>query len=93
MSGLVKYLSPSAFTAYLSNPMYFKKRYIMGVYDTQSSVTGVIGRAGHKALERIYSGMSVDDAIIEGQKIIDNTSDAEIKYGSQVPDRSKLLSA
>lgn len=93
MSGLVDYLSPSAMGAYLTNPMYFKKRYIMRQYDTQLSVTGVIGSAGHKALERIYAGMSVDDAILEGQRIIDNMSDMGIKYGKKVPDREKLIIA
>lgn len=88
---LIQYLSPSAMSAYLTNPMYFKKRYIMRQYDTQYSVTGVIGNAGHKALERIYSGMTVDDAILEGQRVIDNMSDMEIKYGSKVPNREKLL--
>lgn len=90
---LVEYLSPSAMSAYLTNPMYFKKRYVLRQYDTQSSVTGVIGRAGHKALERIYSGMAVDDAVLDGQRIIDNMSDFEIKYGSNVPDREKLVIA
>ena len=88
---LVTHLSPSALMAYLTNPMYFKTRYIMGRYDTQTSVTGVIGKAGHKALERIYSGMPVDDAILDGQREIDNMSDMEIKYGSRVPDRAALV--
>lgn len=88
---LITHLSPSAMSAYLSNPMYFKKTYILKQYDNITSVTGVIGKAGHKALERIYSGMSVDDAIKDGQRYIDNLSDFEIKYGSQVPDRANLI--
>src|SRR5690554_6923024 len=90
---LIQYISPSGMIAYLTNPMYFKKRYILKQYDTQYSVTGMIGNAGHKALERVYSGMSVDDAILEGQRIIDSASDLEIKYNSTVSDREKLLVA
>lgn len=88
---LVTHMSPSSMVAYLTNPMYFKKRYIMGQRDSTYSVTGVIGKAGHKALERIYSGMSVDEAIRDGQHEIDNTSDMEIKYNSTVTSRDKLL--
>lgn len=88
---LVEYMSPSSMMAYLSNPMYFKKRYILKQYDTEKSVTGLIGIAGHKALERIYSGMYVDDAILEGQRVIESTSDLEIKYNSTVNSREKLL--
>ena len=88
---LIEYLSPSAMMAYLSNPMYFKKRYILKQYDTEKSVTGLIGIAGHKALERLYSGMAVDDAILEGQRVIESTSDFEIKYNTSVNCREKLL--
>lgn len=88
---LVAYMSPSAMAAYLTNPMYFKKRYILKQYDNDYSVTGVIGKAGHKALERIYSGMSVDEAIRDGQREIDNMSDMEIKYNSTVKDRAALI--
>jgi hypothetical protein len=88
---LVSYMSPSAMMAYLTNPLYFKWRYVLKQYDSTQSVTGLIGKAGHKALERIYSGMSVDEAIRDGQREIDNTPDEKIKYGSKVPNRVKLL--
>lgn len=88
---LVEYMSPSSLMAYLSNPMYFKKRYILKQYDSGMSVTGLIGTAGHKALERLYTGMSVDDAILEGQRVIENASDFEIKYNQTINSREKLL--
>ena len=88
---LIEYLSPSSMMAYLSNPMYFKKRYILKQYDNEKSVTALIGIAGHKALERLYSGMSVDDAILEGQRVIESTSDFEIKYNTTVSSREKLI--
>ncbi len=88
---LVTHMSPSSLVSYLTNPMYFRMRYILGRRDTQSSVTGVIGKAGHKALERIYSGMPVDEAIRDGQRMIDNMLDMEIKYNSTISDRAKLI--
>lgn len=90
---LVEYMSPSSMMAYLTNPMYFKYRYILKNYDSERSATSIIGTAGHKALERLYSGMSVDDAILEGQRIIESTSDDIIRYNSTVNSREKLIIA
>lgn len=88
---LVEYLSPSSMAAYLTNPMYFKTRYILKQYDRTTSVTALVGTAGHKALERIFTGMSVDDAILDGQRLIDNKPDHEIKYNIQIDSREKLI--
>lgn len=49
-------LSYSALTQLLRNPLIFKMKYILGVYDAKMSVSGMIGRAGHEALKTYYGG-------------------------------------
>jgi RecB family exonuclease len=90
---LVDYLSPSAMSAYLNDPMYFKMRYILKHYDYAKSATAAVGSAGHKALERLYTGSSVEEAITAGQKELDNIPDNGIKYNSTIDCREKLVMA
>ncbi|MBI4385448.1 PD-(D/E)XK nuclease family protein [Candidatus Parcubacteria bacterium] len=52
----VSSLSYSALTQLLRNPLIFKMKYILGVYDAKMSVSGMIGRAGHEALKTYYGG-------------------------------------
>lgn len=52
----VSKLSYSSLTLLLRNPLIFKMREILGVYDTKMSVSGMIGRAGHEALKFYYGG-------------------------------------
>lgn len=49
-------LSYSSFIQLLRNPMIFKLKEILGVYDSKSTVSAMIGQAGHKALETYYGG-------------------------------------
>ena len=49
-------LSYSSFTQLLRNPMIFKVKEILGVYDSKSSVSAVIGKAVHEALKFYYGG-------------------------------------
>lgn len=52
----VSKLSYSSLTQLLRNPLIFKLKEILGVYDTKMSVSGMIGRAGHHALKTYYGG-------------------------------------
>lgn len=70
----VDYLSYSSMTQLMRNQLAFKKKYILKIFDDQTSVSGLIGSAGHKALEEYYKGMEPDQAIAEGLRYIKNNS-------------------
>jgi hypothetical protein len=78
---LVAHWSYSAMSSLLNNPMAFKKKYVLKLYDDLTSPTGLVGNAGHKALEMYFKGMPVEQAVLEGQKVIDQQSDMGIQYG------------
>lgn len=78
---LIAHWSYSAMSQLLNNPMAFKKKYVLKIYDDLTSPTGLVGNAGHKALEMYYKGLPIDAAIGEGQKIIDQQSDVGIRFG------------
>ncbi len=67
--------------AFLRNPLAWYKRYVEEVYDTPSSPSSIIGRAGHKALEHFYSGMDKVAAIDLGLEYLKKVSDLEINFG------------
>jgi hypothetical protein len=46
----------TALTQLLRNPLIFKLKYILGVYDSKIGMQGMIGRAGHHALRAYYGG-------------------------------------
>ena len=70
----VDYLSYSSMTQLMRNQLAFKKKYILKIFDDQTSVSGLIGSAGHKALEEYYKGMEPDQAIAEGLRYIKNNA-------------------
>lgn len=85
-------LSYSSFIQLLRNPMIFKLKEVLNVYDGKMSVSAMIGRAGHAALEAYYGGnpdvdMPDDDAEMRavaiqcGLNLIENTDDGYINYG------------
>lgn len=67
--------------SYLRNPLAWHKRYVQKIYDTPSSPAGVIGRAGHKALEHYYSSASKEVAIRLGLEYLRSVPDFEINFG------------
>jgi ribosomal protein L17 len=82
----------SMLTQLLRNPLIFKLKYILGVYDGKMGVSGMVGRAGHEALKAYYGGndsvpMGTDraeniaNAIRVGQEYLDNYDDSYINYG------------
>lgn len=78
---LIDHWSYSSMSSLLGNPMAFKKKYVLKLYDDQTSPTALVGNAGHKALEMYFKGMPVEAAIAEGQKVIDQQSDMGINFG------------
>lgn len=67
--------------AFLRNPLAWYKRYVEEVYDTPSSPSSLIGRAGHVALQHFYSGLGKEGAIELGLEYLRNVPDFEINFG------------
>ena len=67
--------------AFLRNPLAWYKRYVEQVYDTPSSPSGVVGRAGHVALQHFYSGITKEGAVALGLEYLRNVPDFEINFG------------
>lgn len=69
--------SYSSLTQLLRNPLIFKLKHILGVYDGKIGPSGMVGRAGHKALEAYYGG---NDEVIMGTDRAENIA-AAIQVG------------
>jgi hypothetical protein len=67
--------------AFLRNPLAWHKRYVELVYDTPSTPSGVVGRAGHVALEHFYGGIDKEGAVALGLEYLRNVPDFEINFG------------
>ncbi len=67
--------------SFLRNPLAWHKRYVEKVYDLPSSPAGIIGRAGHIALQHFYGGIAKEDAIALGLEYLRGVSDFEINFG------------
>lgn len=85
-------LSYTGLTQLLRNPLIFKLKQILGVYDSKMSVSAMIGRAGHEALKFYYGGnpdLPVpadlterrEEAIKVGMDYLDSIDDGWVKYG------------
>ena len=91
MEPQIDYWSYSSMSSLLSNPLNFKKKYILKVYDEPMSPSGVVGTACHKVAEAYFgSGKEREEAIDEGTRYIDSVSDKEIDYG-KTGSREKIL--
>lgn len=88
----IAYLNYSSLTQLLRNPLIFKMRDILGVYDGKMSVSGMIGKAGHEALKTYYGGNpdipvptdrteAIGLAREAGLKFLESYQDAYINYG------------
>lgn len=85
-------LSYSGLTQLLRNPIIFKLKQILGVYDSKKSVSSMIGSAVHEAL-KFYNGgdkdrpvtADVDEARAEAMQIgydyLENYDDMYIRFG------------
>jgi DNA translocase FtsK/SpoIIIE-like protein len=85
-------LSYSGMTQLLRDPLIFKVKYILGVFDTKMGQSGMVGRAGHEALKAYYGGnkdiaMPTDPAEAQamaidiGMQYLVDFDDAYIDYG------------
>lgn len=96
-------LSYSGLTQLLRNPLIFKLKYILGVYDGKIGPSGMVGRAGHEALKLYYGGNkdipvsadhaeAVAQALDHGMKYLEDFNDAYIDYGKTGSRESMLKS-
>jgi hypothetical protein len=94
-------LSYSALTQLLRNPLIFKLKYVLNVYDGKIGVSGMVGKAGHEALRAYYGGnievIMPDDkaekqamAIKIGLDYLEDANDNYIDYG-KTGSREQLL--
>ena len=83
----IKHWSHSSLMTYLRNPLAWYKRYVEEVYDTPSSPSSLVGRAGHKALEHFYGGIEKKGAVELGLEHLRDFPDFEINFGKA---KSKL---
>ncbi|OGG69415.1 hypothetical protein A3F27_03175 [Candidatus Kaiserbacteria bacterium RIFCSPHIGHO2_12_FULL_53_13] len=84
----IKHWSHSSLMAFLRNPLAWYKRYVEKVYDTPSSPSALVGRAGHVALQHFYGGIGLpagqagkDGAVALGLEYIRAVPDFEINFG------------
>lgn len=85
----IKHWSHSSLMAFLRNPLAWYKRYVEEVYDTPSSPSGIIGRAGHIALQHFYGGIDKESAIELGLQYLRGVPDFEINFGKAQSKRAK----
>ncbi|MDE1924572.1 MAG: PD-(D/E)XK nuclease family protein [Patescibacteria group bacterium] len=83
----IKHWSHSSLMAFLRNPLAWYKRYVEEVYDTPSSPSGIVGRAGHVALQHFYGGLGKEGATELGLEYLREVPDFEINFGKA---RSRL---
>lgn len=77
----ISHWSHSSLMSYLRNPLAWYKRYVERVYDMPSSPAGIIGRAGHVALQHFYGGIAKEGAIDLGLQYLRGVPDFEINFG------------
>lgn len=77
----IKYWSHSSLLSFLRNPLAWYKRYVEHIYDTPSSPAGIIGRAGHVALQNFYGGIAKEGSIELGLENLRSVPDFEINFG------------
>lgn len=77
----ISHWSHSSLMSYLRNPLAWYKRYVERVYDMPSSPAGIIGRAGHVALQHFYGGIAKEGAIELGLEYLRSVPDFEINFG------------
>lgn len=85
----IKYWSYSSLVSYLRNPLAWYKRYVEHVYDTPSTPAGIIGRAGHVALEHFYGGLDKSASIALGLEHLRDVSDFEVNFGAHKSKRAQ----
>lgn len=90
----IKHWSHSSLMAFLRNPLAWPKRYVEQIYDTPTSPSSVVGRAGHLALEHFYNGVDKEISIAKGLEYLKGVPDFELNFGkarSRAAKRAKRL--
>ena len=77
----ITHWSHSSLMTFLRNPLAWYKRYVEDVRDMPSSPAGVVGRAGHIALQHFYGGIGKEGAIDLGFAYLRDVPDFEINFG------------
>ena len=77
----ISHWSHSSLMSYLRNPLAWYKRYVERVYDMPSTPAGIIGRAGHVALQHFYGGIAKEGSIELGLEYLRGVPDFEINFG------------
>jgi len=77
----IQHWSHSSLMGFLANPLAWYKRYVEKVYDTPTSPSAIVGRAGHVALQHFYGGIDKEGAIDLGFEYVRNIPDFEINFG------------
>jgi hypothetical protein len=77
----ISHWSHSSLMSYLRNPLAWYKRYVERVYDMPSTPAGIVGRAGHVALQHFYSGIAKEGAVDLGLQYLRSVPDFEINFG------------
>ena len=87
---VIEHWSYSAMMSLMRNPLSFKKRYILKIYDDNYSPSAIVGQGCHKAVEQYLNGESIEDAIAAGLALVEGTTDSAIDYG-KTGSREKML--
>ncbi len=77
----ITHWSHSSLMAFLRNPLAWYKRFVKEIYDTPSSPSGIVGRAGHVALQNFYGGIDKEGAVALGLQSLRSVPDFEINFG------------
>lgn len=77
----IEYWSHSSLISFLRNQLAWYKRYVLRIYDTPKTPAGIVGIAGHVALQHFYSGAAKDIALRLGLEHLQNVPDFEINFG------------
>lgn len=86
---LITHWSYSSLMTFLRNPLAWYKRYVEHVYDTPSTPSSIIGRAGHVALQHFYGGIGKEGAIDLGLEYLRDVPDFEVNFGKASGTREK----
>lgn len=76
----------------MRNPLAFKKKYVLKIYDDLDRPSSVVGKAAHKVMENYYNGKTPEEAKQDGLDYIQNISDTGIDYG-KTGSREQILEA
>lgn len=96
----VDHYSASSLVQFGSNPILFKIKYInRDVFETAGSISSVIGKTFHKAMEVYYGGSdalvitseaeAIEYGLKAGTEYLENYNDGFIEFSDRVPNKQK----